>query len=399
MKITSLLIPMIFFSVAIKAQVGIGTANPNQSAALDIVATGKGLLIPRMDSVTRVAIQPPLPDGLMVFQTDNRKGFWYAVDNAWIYVPDQAANGDNLGNHTMMQPLNLQNQSLVGANAYGGIPGNNGIRIDGAGRVGISAYFPAQQLQIGDATFSKPSFLRFATGNGNAYREWETGINVNPNNLNDVSGENYSFAIRDATANATRLLIDYATGDVGIGMKPQEKLDVAGTARAQQFIYSAPQPNYLSIPLDAFSSDNPPLYQAFKNVVSAASGFFPAELWLTRGTAGLPGFVTAPVYLPQGATLTSLELTAIDNDGTLIAPLVNLSGMRNQPSGTLVLVNLNVNAALTTESPNWQTVSAPLNHIVQNNMYTYKLAVRLNQNSSGTKLFGVRIAYTVERPD
>ncbi len=398
MKIKLLLIPMIFFSAAVKAQVGIGTANPNHSAALDIVATGKGLLIPRMDSATRVAISSPLPDGLMVFQTDNRKGFWYAVDNAWMYVPDQVTAGDNLGNHTMMQPLNLQNQSLVGANAYGGVPGSNGIRIDGAGRVGISAYSPAQQLQIGDGTFSKPSFLRFATGNGTAYREWETGTNVNPNNLNDVSGEYYSFAIRDATANATRLLIDYATGDVGIGIKPQQKLDVAGTARAQQFAYSTPQTNYISIPLDAFNSASPQAYQAFKHVVAVASGFVSAETWLTGGLAGLPGYLTAPVYLPQGANITGVELTALDNDGSPISPLVSLSAT-GPSTGAFVAVPLIVNAALTTESASWQIKSSPVNHIVQNDLYNYKLTVRLNQNSLGTLLLGVRIIYTVAKPD
>ena len=65
---------------AARAQsIGIGTATPNPYAALDISASDKGLLIPRLDSAQRAAISAP-PDGLMVFQRDGRQpGFWYAI--------------------------------------------------------------------------------------------------------------------------------------------------------------------------------------------------------------------------------------------------------------------------------------------------------------------------------
>ena len=34
-------------------------------------------------------------------------GFWYAVGGAWLYLPDKARRGDNLGSHTATQALNL----------------------------------------------------------------------------------------------------------------------------------------------------------------------------------------------------------------------------------------------------------------------------------------------------
>lgn len=59
--------------------VGIG-AKPDGSAALDITATGKGLLIPRMN-------QSELPtspvEGLLVYQTDNTPGFYYYSGGQW----------------------------------------------------------------------------------------------------------------------------------------------------------------------------------------------------------------------------------------------------------------------------------------------------------------------------
>ena len=56
--------------------VGIGTNAPNPSAALDITDTSRGILIPRMTMNQRNAIQNPA-EGLMVYQTDSTKGYWY----------------------------------------------------------------------------------------------------------------------------------------------------------------------------------------------------------------------------------------------------------------------------------------------------------------------------------
>ncbi len=51
------------------AQVGIGTTDPNGSAALDITSTTKGLLIPRMTAAQRDAIISPA-QGLIIFCSD-----------------------------------------------------------------------------------------------------------------------------------------------------------------------------------------------------------------------------------------------------------------------------------------------------------------------------------------
>jgi hypothetical protein len=117
--------------------VRIGTAGaPDAAAALDINATGKGLLIPRMDSAARAGIAAP-PDGLMVFQTDGRKGFWYCVGGAWLYIPDKTRSGDNLGNHRATQNIVLNGNQLVGGTAA--TPGTVGLRISSDGLVRIGS--------------------------------------------------------------------------------------------------------------------------------------------------------------------------------------------------------------------------------------------------------------------
>ena len=56
------------------------------SAMLDVTSTGKGFLMPRMTAAQRVAIVLPA-DGLLVFQTDGTKGFWYYhTSTGWVLM-------------------------------------------------------------------------------------------------------------------------------------------------------------------------------------------------------------------------------------------------------------------------------------------------------------------------
>ena len=56
MKQIFTLLAAVVLNASTYAQVGIGTTNPNTSAALDITSTTKGFLIPRMTNVQRQAI-------------------------------------------------------------------------------------------------------------------------------------------------------------------------------------------------------------------------------------------------------------------------------------------------------------------------------------------------------
>lgn len=65
----------ILLSVQAFAQTGIGTTTPNASAKLEVAATDKGLLIPRLTSAQKDAILSPA-NGLLVYQTDAVAGFY-----------------------------------------------------------------------------------------------------------------------------------------------------------------------------------------------------------------------------------------------------------------------------------------------------------------------------------
>lgn len=66
------------------AQIGIGTANPAPSAALEVSSTGnnKGILVPRISAAQKNAIASPA-EGLLIYQTTAPVGFYYYTGTAW----------------------------------------------------------------------------------------------------------------------------------------------------------------------------------------------------------------------------------------------------------------------------------------------------------------------------
>jgi hypothetical protein len=65
--------------------VGIGTASPDASAILDLSATTKGFLPPRMTETERLAIVAPTI-GLMVYQTDEPDGVYVYKASGWVQM-------------------------------------------------------------------------------------------------------------------------------------------------------------------------------------------------------------------------------------------------------------------------------------------------------------------------
>lgn len=93
---TVFLLATLVFTISAFAQIGIGTNNPNSKSLLDLSSTDKGLLLPRMTAVQRLAINPAGPArGLMVFDTDST-AFMFWTGTAWQRIASGA--GSNTGN-------------------------------------------------------------------------------------------------------------------------------------------------------------------------------------------------------------------------------------------------------------------------------------------------------------
>lgn len=98
---------ILVYTFTLHAQVGINTASPNSSAALDVTSTDKGLLIPRVASTNDITAPTA---GMMVYQTGGTAGFYF-YDGQWALV-----KSDNLGNHTATTNLAMGSNSITGAN-------------------------------------------------------------------------------------------------------------------------------------------------------------------------------------------------------------------------------------------------------------------------------------------
>ena len=100
-------------SNSIGQRMGIGTSNPDASSVLEITDTAKGLLIPRMNKVQRLSINSPA-EGLMVYQTDDKKGIWRYSGALW--KNDNPPSGTNNGD---LLYWNGTDWSVVPAGDYG----------------------------------------------------------------------------------------------------------------------------------------------------------------------------------------------------------------------------------------------------------------------------------------
>ena len=168
------------------------------------------------------------------------------------------------------------NKLLIGrtvANSH-----TNVLVLDGAtGNAGFSTDNPTQTLEVGATDRAQPSFARLSAGNGSAFRQWDLGLALNVANPNDITGENYDFALRDATANVTRLLVEWNTGRVGIGTTaPVAALHVVGQGQPNTsgaFSFFGPG----STALGVVSNNQPP--------AQPVAGYFEGQLWATNAVS------------------------------------------------------------------------------------------------------------------
>ena len=189
-----------------RAQVGIGTPTPDASAALEIQAAGKGLLLPRVSlaGLTDAATVPAPAAALLVFNTNaalpGGAGFYYNAGTptapAWTRLNTGTAAGDNLGNHTATTNLLLGANALTGTGAS--ISGVGvGVRADGGLNLGqntagntIALGYQAGRINTGSYNLfsGTQSGYRNTTGNFNLFSGTSSGFNSTTGDYNLFSG-------------------------------------------------------------------------------------------------------------------------------------------------------------------------------------------------------------------
>jgi uncharacterized protein (TIGR02145 family) len=82
MKFLFFLLCFVVFPTSVFSQVGINTAVPDPSSILEVSATDKGMLIPRLTTTQRTSIASPA-NGLLVYDI-NTNSFWFYKASFWI---------------------------------------------------------------------------------------------------------------------------------------------------------------------------------------------------------------------------------------------------------------------------------------------------------------------------
>ena len=279
----------LFTTVALSAQTVIVTDDPTYttgqaSAALDVKSISKGFLVPRVTQAQRTAIASPT-EGLLVYQTDGTKGFYYFTNSAWTILASGTISGaawSLTGNSGTTSGTNFlgttDNVSLR-------FRSNNTERmvLDSMGNTGIGITTPTTPLHV-FATNGNVLYLQTSTGAGTGtanmlFKTYNaTSGSANPTGqigaLDDNSFSSHlTFSTKtpgaDANALSERVRIT-STGNLGIGTTtPGQKLDVKGTIVSSATTY--PNYAYNSANRMAFGESNVPANET-GSVVQYGSG-------------------------------------------------------------------------------------------------------------------------------
>ncbi len=335
------LIILLFISATTMSQnVGINAtgAAPNVSALLDISATDKGLLIPRVGltiTTSNAPIGATVANSLLVYNTatvnDVTPGYYYWDGTVWARLLDGGAAAD-------------ADWTISGVNQYSAVSGN----------VGIGITTPSTKLMVHNGSsdvithistqgFVGPdAILRF----GGNFLNNEAEIRYEPGTTSDLFIVNkYSLTafadIHFQTQSLTRMTIT-GGGDVGVGTNaPSAKLDVVGTFQlvdgtqaAGDVLTSdaAGNASWLPPPAGGTSGTYTPTFANVSNYVSSVNA---AGLWMrtgnivnvsftvqvTVGAAGAPTQFT--ISLPVASNITS---AITDLQGTAVAEMLDTYG-------------------------------------------------------------------------
>lgn len=226
------------------------------SSVLDVKSTSKGFLAPRMTGAQRVAISSPA-EGLMVYQTDGTKGFYYYTNSAWTALATGTSSqwttsgntiyyntgpvGIGVNNPTLplvvKDTLEIRRTGTVSELLFTNTAGSGDMRIAGDGTDIFWQGGGGRNLQMGaywgiilSGDRQSATIPAFSNGVANtnvlalAQRDGSVPLAVQGNSATQ------SANLMEWRSSAATLDVVDKNGNLGLGvLSPTSKLHVAGT--------------------------------------------------------------------------------------------------------------------------------------------------------------------------
>ena len=185
------------------SQVGIGTSTPDASAALELSATTKGFLPPRMTAAQRTAIGTPAT-GLMVYQTDGISGLYLYNGATWITQGNWTiTSGTPASAFMLVSPAGVTSGATgniaIGVNAMSALTdGDNNVALgyDAAKSITDTTLITAVgYMALTNTTNNSNTALGSSAGSANnaGYNHSLFGMNAQPASANTVNATAIGF--------------------------------------------------------------------------------------------------------------------------------------------------------------------------------------------------------------
>lgn len=272
-----ILILITLYGVRASAQVGMNDNAPNKSAALDINASNKGLLIPNVKLLSltdKASISGGNPkESLMVYNTNASlvygAGYYYWDGSSWQKLI-QTGSADNLGNHAATQNLQM-GSNLISSNGATG----QGLGFDSEGNGTFNQKLTVKSLATSSAVTDKTLTI----GSDGVVKARTANISTSSTSL-------FKYTL------ASDALMSGSSGKIKFGNKMIDKSNLVASMVDNSGSYSV-----FKAPKTGFYFFSVSVYQFRENMYAGGTGFYNAKVNLrNESTTGILATSIANMY-------------------------------------------------------------------------------------------------------
>jgi hypothetical protein len=251
---TLLFLGGIFTFSILTAQTGIGTPNPHPSAKLEVSATNKGFLPPRVTliSVTDVSTVPAPATGLLVYNTGDNNGlsagYYFWNGNAWATIATAGGSGSvaaEFGSQILQAGVTINSATPIDVISFT-LPSSGTWEVitflRAQGTAGYAAEFaiydnsnnlvPNSEIlpAYGEIGSTGTGIVRITTSGSATYKvkAWASGGASYPYNVTTDGNGRSGVTWKKLSGNAPMTVINF--GDIKIGRKGKVKFNCNTTS-------------------------------------------------------------------------------------------------------------------------------------------------------------------------